>query len=86
MADVVEINVSTGEIVERDYTKEELDQLEKDKIENEKIALELKKEYDQKIKERSATVDKFISLGFSEEEIEKIVPSITPDYRIVHLL
>lgn len=86
MADVVEINVSTGEIIERDYTKEELDQLEKDKIENKKIALELKKEYDQKIEERNAIINKFISLGFSEEEIEKIVPSITPDYRIMHLL
>lgn len=86
MADVVEINASTGEVVERDYTSEELSQINQDKINNEFLAQELKNKYDQDIVERNATVQKFISFGLSEEEANKIVPEISVDYRIIHLL
>lgn len=86
MADVVEINASTGEVVERDYTSEELSQINQDKINNESLAQELKNKYDQDIVERNSTVQKFISFGLSEEEANKIVPEISVDYRIIHLL
>jgi len=86
MADVIEINVETGEIIERQYTKKEKDQLKKDKAQNEIIATELKKEYDQQIEKRNNSIKKFIDLGFSQEDAESFVPQITPDYRIMHLL
>lgn len=86
MADIVEINVSTGEVVERDFTPEELAQREQDRINNETIAQELKEKYDLDILERNATVQKFISLGFSSEEANKLTPEVEKDYRILHLL
>lgn len=86
MADIVEINVSTGEVIERDFTPEELAQREQDKINNELLAQELKIKYDQEVLQRNATLEKFISLGFSLEEAKNLVPEIEKDYRILHLL
>lgn len=86
MADVVEVNVSTGEVIERDYTSEELTQKDQDRINNQILAQELKDKYDQDIIERNAIIQKFISFGLSEEEANKIVPSVSVDYRIIHLL
>jgi hypothetical protein len=86
MADVMEINVLTGEVIERDYSEQELVQLEKDKIENKNISIELKKQYEDEVKKRNILVNKFSDLGFSDEEINKILPKIEPDYRILNLL
>lgn len=86
MADVVEVNVSTGEVIERGYTSEELTQKNQDRINNQILAQELKDKYDQDIIERNAIIQKFVSFGLSEEEANKIVPSVSVDYRIIHLL
>jgi hypothetical protein len=86
MPDVVEINVETGEVVERKYTKTELAQLKAERIASEKLALELKAEYDEEVAKRQAIVEKFLAIGLTEEEAEKMVPPVQPDYRILHLL
>jgi hypothetical protein len=86
MPDVIEVNATTGEIIERDFTPEELAQHEQDRINNEILAQELKAKYDADIEQRNITLQKFITLGLSEEEANKIVPEIIADYRILHLL
>lgn len=86
MPDVLEINVSTGETIERDYTQEEILQIQKDKIENERIAVDLKQKYDEDVKNRNIIIDKLIAVGLSKEEAEKMIPKIDIDYRITHLI
>lgn len=86
MSDVMEINVETGEVTYRDFTKKELAQREKDRIQAEKTALELKKKHEEEVIKRNAIVQKFLAIGLTEEEAEKIVPQIPVDDRIIHLL
>jgi 3-oxoacyl-ACP reductase-like protein len=86
MADVIEVNASTGEIIERSFTQDELNQLKQDKIHNEEVANQLKEQYDLEVEKRNNSIQKFINMGFSEEEANSFVPIINPDYRIFHLL
>lgn len=86
MADIVEINVATGEKIERDFTPEELSRLEEDRIRNEEIALQVKAKYDEDIAERNDIIERFLSMGFTEAQAEKMSPPVFVDDRIRHLL
>lgn len=65
MADVVEINAATGEVVERDFTPEELAQREKDAAESALAAAEAESARAKRDQERAALLDR---LGITEDE------------------
>ena len=70
MADVIIVNVATGERIERDFTPEELAQREADAAaEAERAALEAKK---QAVKEAAIKSgrEKLLKLGLTNEEVE----------------
>lgn len=72
MADVVEINVETGEVIERDFTEEELAQRKKDeaefkKAEKARVAAE-KKDAETK----ANALAKLAALGLTEEEAKAV--------------
>ncbi len=66
--DVIEINHETGEVIERDFTKEELAQRVTDAKANEAFkAAEAKK-----ISDRESAMAKLAALGLTPEEISAI--------------
>lgn len=86
MPDIIEFNVETGQMIERNFTAEEIQQREQDLLKSESLAAQLKQKYDEDVYKRSEIINKFISMGFSQNEAETLVPEIDIDYRIRHLL
>lgn len=68
MADVVEINAATGEVIERDFTPEEIVQREADIAAAEAAALAAQEEADAKAAVRASALQKLAALGLSEAE------------------
>jgi hypothetical protein len=72
MADVFEINALTGEVAERDFYEHEKFQVEQDilvkqEIEKQKVANEKKKE-----KARKSALDKLKELGLTPAELKEL--------------
>ena len=72
MADVLIVNVQTGERVERDFTPEELAQLAKDQAEAEAAADKAAAEQ----AARDASIAHAKSLGFTDEMIAVMYPGL----------
>lgn len=68
MADVVEINASTGEVIERNFTEQELAQRAIDLAEFEALQLAKIAEEEAKAATRQSALDKLMALGLTEEE------------------
>ena len=73
MADVTEINCITGEVIERDFTEEELAQRELDaaafaEAEEARIA-----EEEAKAAAKASAVEKLAVLGLTEEEVKALL-------------
>jgi hypothetical protein len=73
MADVTEINCLTGEVIERDFTPEELAQREKDVADF--AAAEAARIAEEKAKTaaKESALKKLAKLGLSEEEVSAIL-------------
>lgn len=76
MADILEINVQTGERIERDFTPEELAQRVKDQAAAEAAALAAEERAAADAAARSAAVAHAKSLGFTDEMIAVMYPSL----------
>lgn len=73
MPDVIEINALTGEVVERDFTPDELAQREIDRLAHEEAeAARIAEEQAREATKQSA-LDKLQLLGLSEEEARAII-------------
>ena len=73
MADVIEINALTGEVIERDFTPDELAQREIDRLAHEEAeAARIAEEQAREATKQSA-LDKLKLLGLSEEEARAII-------------
>lgn len=71
MSDILEINASTGEQIERDYTPEENAKIEKMRQDAEEYILSLPEALDNSSYKISA-IEKLKSLGLTEEEAKAI--------------
>ena len=76
MADLIEINAATGEVIERDFTPEEKKQRKADeaaakKAEKARIAEEAKAKQD-----RADAIDHAKSLGFTDDMIAQMFPGL----------
>ena len=71
MSDILEINASTGEQIERDYTPEENAKMEKMRQDAEEYILSLPETLDNSSYKISA-IEKLKSLGLTEEEARAI--------------
>lgn len=69
MADVFEVNASTGEVIERDFTAEELAQREIDLQD----ALDTEAAIAAAISARESALTKLAALGLTEEEIAALI-------------
>lgn len=72
MADVMEIDALTGQVIERDFTEEEKAQRDKDAKEAEKAAKGLAKEEKAKAAAKESALAKLAALGLTEEEAKAI--------------
>lgn len=73
MPDVIEINALTGEVIERDFTPDELAQREIDRLAHEEAeAARIAEEQAREATKQSA-LDKLQLLGLSEEEARAII-------------
>lgn len=68
MADIVEIDASTGEVVERDFTEEELAQRAADFAAFEAAEAARVAEEEAKAAARQSALDKLMALGLTEKE------------------
>jgi len=73
MADVLEINAETGEVVERSFTSDELAQRELDRIAFEKA--ETLRIVEEKAREdaKKSAISKLSTLGLNKQEIHSII-------------
>ena len=77
MTDVLEINVPTGERIERDFTPEELAQRAKDQAEAEAAAQAAADKETADAAARDAAIAHAKSLGFTNEMIAVMYPGLT---------
>lgn len=77
MTHVLEINVPTGERIERDFTPEELAQRAKDQAEAEAAAQAAADKKAADAAARAAAIAHAKSLGFTEEMIAVMYPSLS---------
>jgi hypothetical protein len=77
MADILEINVPTGERIERDFTAEEAAQRAKDQAEAEAAAQAAADKEAADAIAREAAIAHAKSLGFTEEMIAVMYPGLT---------
>jgi hypothetical protein len=77
MSNVLEINVPTGERIERDFTAEELEQREKDQAEAAAAAQAAKDKEAADKAAREAAIAHAKSLGFTDEMIAVMYPGLT---------
>lgn len=75
MADVLIVDVATGERIERDFTPEELAQREADQIAFEEAEAARVEEENAKIAAKESALQKLAALGLTEEEAKAIVGS-----------
>lgn len=73
MADVLIVDVATGERIERDFTPEELAQREADQIAAEEAEAARVEEENAKIAAKESALQKLAALGLTEEEAKAIV-------------
>lgn len=73
MADVLIVNAKTGERIERDFTPEELEQRELDRIAAEEAEAARVAEEEAKIAAKQSALQKLAALGLTEEEAQAIV-------------
>ena len=73
MSDVLEINVPTGERIERDFTPEEAAQRAKDQAEAEAAAQAAADEAAAKEAARLSAVAKLAALGLDESEVSALI-------------
>ena len=78
MADVLEINVATGERIERDFTADELVQREKDQAAAAAAEQEAAGKAAAEAAARQAAVDHAKSLGFTDDMIAVMYPALAP--------
>lgn len=76
MADVVEIDAETNEVIERDFTPEELAQRELDIQEYEATAAAAIADQEVKDAARASALSKLTALGLTEEEIASFTSNI----------
>jgi dihydroxyacid dehydratase/phosphogluconate dehydratase len=72
MPDIVEINVETGEVIERDFTEEEIAQRKKDEAEFKKAEKARKAEEKKAADTKASALAKLAALGLTEEEAKAI--------------
>lgn len=72
MADVIEINALTGEVIERDFTEEELAQRKKDLAAEKKAEKARVAEEEAKAATKASALAKLAALGLTEEEAKAI--------------
>ena len=77
MSDVLEINVQTGERIERDFTPEEKSQHAKDQAEAEAAAQAAADKEAAEQAARDASIAHAKSLGFTDEMIAVMYPGLT---------
>lgn len=77
MADVLEIFADTGEVIERDFTPEELVQKEIDAAEYAAQLAAIEKEKAAKEATQQSAIKKLKKLGLNEEEINAIIGGIS---------
>ena len=75
MADVVEIDAATGEVTERDFTPEELEQRDADVVAQVAADLAAQAAADEKAAVRASALAKLAQLGLTEAEAMEIVGS-----------
>lgn len=73
MADVLIINAQTGEVVERDFTPEELAQREADAAAHAAVEAEREASVQAKAAKRQSAVGKLKSLGLDDDEIDALI-------------
>jgi len=73
MADVVEIDAITGEVIERSFTEEELVQRAADLAAFEEAEAIRIAEEEAKTAAKASAVEKLAALGLTEEEVRAIV-------------
>ena len=76
MYDVLEIDIATGERIERDFTPEELAQREKDQAAAAAAQAEAEAKAAADAAARSAAIAHAKSLGFTDEMIAVMYPSL----------
>lgn len=73
MADVIEIDAITGEVVERDFTEEELAQRAADLAAFEEAEAARIAEEEAKTAAKTSAVEKLAALGLTEEEVKALL-------------
>ena len=77
MADVIEIDAATGEVVERDFTAQELAQREADMAAGEAAAQAATAEAEARAAAQEAAIAHAKSLGFTDEMIAVMYPTLS---------
>lgn len=77
MADVLEIFADTGEVIERDFTPEELAQREVDAAAYAAAQAQAEAEAAAKVAARESAMQKLAGLGLNEQEISAIIGNIS---------
>lgn len=76
MADIIEIFADTGQVIERDFTPEELEQREKDIATAEQTAADAIAAQQAREEARVAAINHAKSLGFTDEMIAVMYPGL----------
>lgn len=76
MANIIEIFADTGQVIERDFTPEELEQREKDIATAEQAAADALAAQQAKEEARVAAINHAKSLGFTDEMIAVMYPGL----------
>jgi hypothetical protein len=79
MGDVLEVWVDTGEVVERDYTPEELEQRKIDEKTAKDRAKQQAAEEARQAEARAAAIAHAKTLGFTDEMIAVMYPGLTAE-------
>lgn len=79
MADVLEIDASNGQVIERDFTDAEIAQREKDQAENLAKEVAEKAKAAAKTKLEQAAITHAKSLGFTDEMISVTYPTLVEE-------
>ena len=72
MADIIEINATTGEVIERDFYEHEKAQVEADALLLEQKEKEKDSEQKKKAKARKSALDKLKELGLTPAELKEL--------------
>lgn len=76
MADIIEIFADTGQVIERDFTPEELEQREKDIAAAEQASADALAAQQAREEARVAAINHAKSLGFTDEMIAVMYPGL----------